>query len=94
MSDKTQDQTKAIDTQARTKALAEFYAASNDALFNQIIVAHIRDCSTATMERDRWAGGGIPFIKIGRAVKYRKADVLEWLAQYLPQNSTSDGVAP
>jgi len=92
MPDKTQDQTKAIDTQARTIALAEFYAASNGALFNQIIIAYVRDCSTATMERDRWVGGGIPFIKIGRACKYRKADVLVWLEQYQPQNSTSEGM--
>ena len=77
----------------RTKAINEFYSAPDDALFNQITVAHVRDCSTATMERDRWAGGGIPFIKIGRAVKYRKADVLGWLAQYQAQGSTSEVAA-
>ena len=65
----------AAQIQDRTQALAEFYSTPETSLFNQIVVAHIRDCSTATMERDRWAGGGIPFIKIGRAVKYRKADV-------------------
>lgn len=90
MSAQTQDQTK---TQTRTQALAEFYSAPETSLFNQIVVAQIRDCSTATMERDRWAGGGIPFIKIGRAVKYRKADVLAWLAQYEPQQSTSEKAA-
>ncbi len=79
-------------SQDRTKTLAEFYAAPDEALFNQLKIANIRDCSTATMERDRWAGGGIPFIKIGRAVKYRKADVLEWLAQHQPQTSTSEKV--
>lgn len=80
-------------SQAREQSLSEFYSAPDEALFNQITVAHIRDCSTATMERDRWSGGGIPFIKIRRAVKYRKTDVLLWLDQYMPQNSTSDGVA-
>ncbi|MGZ4956189.1 MAG: helix-turn-helix domain-containing protein [Methylobacter sp.] len=75
--------------QTRTKALAEFYSAPDTSLFNQTIVALVRDCSTATLERDRWAGGGIPFIKIGRAVKYRKTDVLAWLEQYQPQQSTS-----
>lgn len=75
----------------RTKALAEFDSAPDASLFNQIVIAQVRGCSTATLERDRWAGGGIPFIKIGRAVKYRKSDVLAWLAQYHPQNSTSDG---
>ncbi len=59
----------AAQIQDRTQALAEFYSAPDTSLFNQIVVAQIRDCSTATMERDRWAGGGIPFIKIGRAVK-------------------------
>jgi len=76
--------------QTRTEALAEFYNAPETSLFNQIVVAYVRDCSTATMERDRWAGGGIPFIKIGRAVKYRKTDVLGWLDQCQVQNSTSD----
>ena len=76
-------------TQNRTNALTEFYSAPETTLFNQVTVAYVRDCSTATLERDRWAGGGILFIKIGRSVKYRKADVLAWLAQYQPQSSTS-----
>lgn len=73
----------------RNKSLAEFDSAPETSLFNQTTIAHVRDCSTATMERDRWAGGGIPFIKIGRAVKYRKTDVLAWLEQYQSQQSTS-----
>jgi|APLak6261672720_1056091.scaffolds.fasta_scaffold15762_2 hypothetical protein len=93
MSTDTQTRTKETDTQARTKALAEFYSAPETALFNQITVAHVRDCSTATMERDRWSGGGIPFIKIGRAVKYRKSDVLTWLEKYQVQSSTSETMA-
>lgn len=32
--------------------------------------------STAFLERDRWAGARIPFVKIGsRAVRYRLADL-------------------
>jgi hypothetical protein len=77
----------------RTEALAEFDSAPDTTLFNQTVVAYVRDCSIATMERDRWAGTGIKFIKVNRAVKYRKSDVLVWLAQYQPQNSTSDGAA-
>ena len=76
----------------RITSLAEFDSASEATLFNQITIAYVRDCSTATLERDRWAGGGIPFIKIGRLVKYRKADVLAWLAQHQPQHSTSETV--
>jgi hypothetical protein len=82
-----------IQLQDRTKALAEFDSAPDTSLFNQTTIAQVRDCSTATMERDRWAGGGIPFVKIGRAVKYRKSDVLAWLEQYQPQNSTSEKMA-
>lgn len=87
MSTDIQDSTN---IQTRHKSLAEFDSAPETSLFNQVIIAHVRDCSTATMERDRWSGGGVPFIKIGRAVKYRKSDVLAWLAQYQPQNSTSE----
>jgi hypothetical protein len=76
-------------TQSRTEALAEFHAAHETSLFNQITIAFVRDCSLATMERDRWAGGGIPFIKVNRAVKYRKSDVLAWLDKCQSQNSTS-----
>ncbi len=74
----------------RIKSINEFYSAPDTALFSQIIIAHVRDCSPATMERDRWQGGGIPFIKIGRAVKYRKTDVLAWLEKHQAQNSTSE----
>jgi hypothetical protein len=77
----------------RTTSITEFYSAPHTALFNQITIAHVRDCSTATLERDRWAGGGIPFIKIGRSVKYRKADVVQWLEQYQAQSSTSEKAA-
>lgn len=74
----------------RTELLEEFEAASLETLFHQRVPAAIRDCSEATMERDRWAGGGIPFVRIGRSIRYRKRDILGWLSQYSPQTSTSD----
>lgn len=87
------DRQDSTNVQTREKSLAEFYSAPNQSLHNQVVVAHVRDCSVATMERDRWAGGGIPFIKIGRLVRYRKSDVLEWLGKHQPQSSTSETVA-
>ena len=75
--------------QNRMESLAEFNSADDSTLFNQIVIAHVLDCSTATMERDRWLGGGIPYIKINRLVRYRKSDVLEWLGRFYVQNSTS-----
>lgn len=45
--------------------------------------------SKAFLERDRWAGARIPFIKIGsRAVRYRMSDLNEFLDQQV-RTSTS-----
>jgi predicted DNA-binding transcriptional regulator AlpA len=39
--------------------------------------APILGVSVAFLERDRWAGARVPFIKIGsRAVRYRHSDLL------------------
>ncbi|ADH85953.1 helix-turn-helix transcriptional regulator [Desulfurivibrio alkaliphilus] len=37
--------------------------------------------SEAWAERARWAGEGPKYIKLGRHVRYRVSDVLEWLNQ-------------
>ena len=37
-------------------------------LFNQNTLAAILDCSTQLLERNRWAGIGVPYIKIGGKV--------------------------
>ncbi|MEW8454445.1 MAG: helix-turn-helix domain-containing protein [Candidatus Thiodiazotropha sp.] len=46
--------------------------------------------SKAFLERDRWAGARIPFVKIGsRAVRYRISDIEGYLKSRL-RKSTSD----
>ena len=46
--------------------------------------------SKAFLERDRWAGARIPFIKIGsRAVRYRKSDLDAYIDKQV-RTSTSD----
>lgn len=46
--------------------------------------------SKAFLERDRWAGATIPFIKVGsRAVRYRLADLDAFLNSRV-RRSTSD----
>lgn len=46
--------------------------------------------SKAFLERDRWAGARIPFIKVGsRAVRYRQSDLDAFLDRQVRQ-STSD----
>lgn len=57
--------------------------------FSQETVAAIRDCSLATLERDRWMGIGVPFVKIGRLVRYRKSDIRAWLEKQKSVPSSS-----
>jgi excisionase family DNA binding protein len=46
--------------------------------------------SKAFLERDRWAGARIPFIKVGsRAVRYRPEDLAAYLIAQV-RTSTSD----
>lgn len=46
--------------------------------------------SKAFLERDRWAGARIPFLKIGsRAVRYRQSDLDSYIESRVRQ-STSD----
>ena len=58
-------------------------------VFDQHTIAALRDCSIATMERDRWVGQGVPFIKFKHSVRYRKSDVLAWLDKHPAVQSTT-----
>jgi len=49
-------------------------------LMKQGEVATMINMSTAWLERKRCEGGGIPFHKIGRSVRYREDDVLRFIA--------------
>ena len=77
-------------TKSKAELAQEFEASPPSALFSQIIVAAYLDCSEAKLERDRWAGGGIPYQKIGHLCRYRKADVMVFL-ENKGRTSTSDG---
>lgn len=47
--------------------------------------------SKAFLERDRWAGARIPFVRVGtRAVRYRLSDLEDYLASQV-RRSTSEG---
>lgn len=63
----------------RIELLNEYEQAPDWTLFSQETVAAIRDCSLATLERDRWAGTGLRFVKMGRLVRYRKSEIRAWL---------------
>ena len=61
-----------------------------DKLLNTKEAANYLSLSCAFLERDRWAGAKVPFIKISaRAVRYRLAD-LDYYIQSRVRLSTSD----
>lgn len=48
-------------------------------LFSESTLCSALNKSNAWAQRHRWAGTGIPYIKVGRSVRYRGADVAAWL---------------
>ena len=49
--------------------------------------------SKAFLERDRWAGARIPFIKIGsRAVRYRVSDLNTFIEQQVRHSTSENSV--
>ncbi|GAN31490.1 TPA: DNA-binding protein [Legionella pneumophila] len=75
---------------SRLQLLNEFESAPTSALFNQHTLAAVLDCSTQLLERNRWEGKGVPYLKISRKVLYRKSDVLSFLQQQKIYRSTGD----
>ena len=56
-------------------------------LIKQSEAAEYLGLSEATLERDRWRGGNIPFIRIGaRAIRYD----LEQLNEYIDRNTVKN----
>jgi hypothetical protein len=60
----------------RVKIVAEFHNSHPESFHDQRVVATVIGCSEEKLERDRWAGKGIPFTRFGRLVRYRKRDVV------------------
>jgi len=69
--------------------MKDYETAPDDTVFSQATVAAVRRCSIFTVERDRWAGTGVPFRKMGRLVRYYKCDIQQWLAEHPVLFSTS-----
>jgi len=53
-----------------------------DRLMNQQQVADWTGMSAAWFEMARFKGTGIPYVKIGRAVRYRTSDVQNFIATH------------
>lgn len=79
-----------IQKPTRLHLLNEFDFAPESALFNQQTISAVLSYSTQLLERNRWAGTSVPYLKIGRKVLYRRSDVLGFLQQQRVYRSTSD----
>ena len=60
-------------------------------LWDQKTLAAYLGKSTAWCERARWAGEGPQFIKLGRHVRYRVEDVMEWIEENARSSTTAAG---
>lgn len=58
---------------------AELEAAPGWALFPEDYVAAARSISVQVVRKDRMCGTGVPYVKQGRKVLYRKADIFDYL---------------
>jgi predicted DNA-binding transcriptional regulator AlpA len=62
-------------------------------LLDSIQAAKYLCVSKAFLERDRWAGARIPFIKIGsRAVRYRVSDLNAFIEQQVRHSTSENSV--
>lgn len=58
-------------------------------LYNEQAAAAALGVKPATLRRWRWMGGGVPFIKIGGAVRYAASDLTAWI-ESRRRTSTTD----
>lgn len=55
--------------------------------------AKVRGVSVSKMNKDRCFGGGPPFEKDGRVVKYRYGSLISWMAVQTRHSTSDDGKA-
>ena len=64
-----------------------------DRLLTEKDVAQVTGRAVSTLQKDRCAGGGIPFVRLGRLVRYRECDVAAYLASLPAHRSTTEADA-
>lgn len=73
----------------RLELLLEFEMAPPGTLFTQETLCAMLECSEGTVERDRNQGRGVPFYKLGRLVRYKKSDIVDYLMNRAAQQKTT-----
>jgi predicted DNA-binding transcriptional regulator AlpA len=66
---------------------------ATDRLLSDVDVAAITGRARSTLQKDRVVGTGIPFVRIGRLVRYRQSDVAAFLDALPSRRSTSEADA-
>jgi predicted DNA-binding transcriptional regulator AlpA len=61
-----------------------------DRLLDDYAVAEITGRARSTLQKDRVAGTGIPWVRVGRLVRYRESHVAAWLSALPTRRSTSE----
>jgi excisionase family DNA binding protein len=64
-------------------------AASQEAYFKPSEAAEYLRSSESTLAKKRLNGDGPPFVRIGRAIRYRRSDLDAWMAASI-RTSTSE----
>lgn len=57
--------------------------------FNENQLSERWGVSVKKLQADRLKGSGVPFIRLGRAVRYRHADVMAWEERHLHASTTT-----
>ena len=61
-----------------------------EALMNEVQVSEFVCVTVRALQSWRLRGGGPPYSKLGKSVRYRRRDVVDWVDQHR-QTSTSGG---
>jgi len=65
----------------------------NNALLTTKQAANILGVSPAFLERDRWAGAKVPFIRVGsRSIRYRHSDLDTYIESRVKTSTSSYGM--
>lgn len=62
-----------------------------DHLLTEVELADRIRVAVATLRRWRWSGGGPPFVRLGRCVRYDPAHVRAWLGAQTRQSTSDQG---
>ena len=64
-----------------------FWSSNDDSWHSPETIAAVAELSTNTLVNWRSQGRGPQFVKDGKLIYYRKADVVEWFKSFQPSNT-------